>query len=78
MSKSGVRAFLIKELKEVWPPTLFFAVSFNLLVLTINLILANYLRSSRVSWSQRRQPWSWGRRCWWRSWPLRLRGATSS
>ena len=45
MSKSGVRAFLIKELKEVWPPTLFFAVSFNLLVLTINLILADYLRS---------------------------------
>jgi hypothetical protein len=45
MSISGVRAFLIKELKEVWPPTLFFAVSFNLLVLTINLILADYLRS---------------------------------
>ena len=45
MSKSGVRAFLIKELKEVWPPTLFFAVSFNLLVLTINLVLADYLHS---------------------------------
>jgi hypothetical protein len=45
MSKSGVRAFLIKELREIWPPTLFFAVSFNLLVLTINLILADYLRS---------------------------------
>ena len=45
MSKSGVAAFLIKELKEVWPPTLFFAVSFNLLVLTINLILADYLSS---------------------------------
>ena len=43
MSKSGVRAFLIKELKEVWPPTLFFAVSFNLLVLTINLITATAL-----------------------------------
>src|SRR6516164_11781656 len=45
MSRSGVRAFLIKELQEVWPPTLFFAVSFNLIVLTINLILADYLRS---------------------------------
>src|SRR5215471_12584960 len=45
MSKSGVRAFLIKELKEVLPPTLFFATSFNLLVLTINLILADYLAS---------------------------------
>src|SRR6516162_8228188 len=45
MSKSGVRAFLIKEFKEVWPPTLFFAAGFNLLVLTINLILADYLAS---------------------------------
>ena len=45
MSKSGVLAFLIKELKEVLPPTLFFAIGFNLLVLTINLILADYLRS---------------------------------
>jgi len=45
MSKSGVRAFLIKEFKEVWPPTLFFATGFNLLVLTINLILADYVAS---------------------------------
>ena len=45
MSKSGVRAFLIKEFKEVWPPTLFFAAGFNLLVLTINLILADYVAS---------------------------------
>lgn len=45
MPKSGISAFLIKELKEVWPPTLFFAVSFNLLVLTTDLILADYLRT---------------------------------
>jgi len=45
MSKSGVGAFLIKELKEVLPPTVFFAVGFNLIVLTINLILADYLAS---------------------------------
>ena len=45
MSKSGVAAFLIKEFKEVLPPTVFFAVGFNLIVLTINLILADYLRS---------------------------------
>jgi hypothetical protein len=45
MSKSGLRAFLIKELKEVLPPTLFFAVGFNLIVLTIDLILADYLRT---------------------------------
>ena len=45
MPKSGLSAFLIKELKEVLPPTVFFAVSFNLLVLTTNLILADYARS---------------------------------
>jgi hypothetical protein len=45
MSKSGLAAFLIKELKELVPPTVFFAVSFNLLVLTTNLILADYLHS---------------------------------
>ena len=45
MSKSGVLAFLIKEFKEVLPPTVFFATGFNLLVLTINLILADYLAS---------------------------------
>jgi hypothetical protein len=45
MSKSGLSAFLIKELKEVLPPTLFFAVGFNLIVLTTNLILADYLTS---------------------------------
>ena len=45
MSKSGLSAFLVKELKEVWPPTLFFAIGFNLIVLTIDLILADYIRT---------------------------------
>ena len=45
MSKSGVAAFLIKEFKEVLPPTVFFAIGFNLIVLTINLVLADYLAS---------------------------------
>ena len=45
MSNSGVSAFLIKELKEVLPPTLFFAIGFNLIVLTTDLILADYLAS---------------------------------
>ena len=45
MSKSGISAFLVKELKEVLPPTLFFAVGFNLLVLTTDLILADYIRT---------------------------------
>jgi hypothetical protein len=35
----------MKELREVVPPTVFFAVGFNLIVLTTNLILADYLAS---------------------------------
>jgi len=34
MSKSALSAFLIKEFKEVLPPTVFFALGFNLIVLT--------------------------------------------
>jgi hypothetical protein len=45
MPKSRLLAFLIKELREVVPPTVFFAVGFNLVVLTTNLILADYLVS---------------------------------
>jgi hypothetical protein len=43
MPKSRLLAFLIKELREVVPPTVFFAVGFNLIVLTTDLILADYL-----------------------------------
>ena len=42
-NKSRLLAFVIKELKELLPPVVFFAISFNLLVLTIQLILADYL-----------------------------------
>ena len=45
MPKSRLLAFLIKELREVVPPTVFFAISFNLIALTTNLILADYLIS---------------------------------
>ena len=45
MPKSGLNAFLVKELNEVWPPTVFFAVGFNLIVLTTDLILADYVRT---------------------------------
>jgi hypothetical protein len=43
MSKSPFLAFVIKELREVVPPTVFFALGFNLVVLTTNLILADFL-----------------------------------
>jgi hypothetical protein len=43
MPKSRLMTFLEKELKELLPPTVFFAVSFNLIVLTTQLILADYL-----------------------------------
>jgi hypothetical protein len=45
MPKPRLLAFVIKELQEVWPPILFFAVSFNLIILTTDLVLADYRRS---------------------------------
>ncbi len=43
MPHSRPVAFVLKELREVVPPTLFFAVGFNLIVFTTDLILADYL-----------------------------------
>jgi hypothetical protein len=43
MSKSGLTTFVMKELRELLPPTVFFAISFNLILLTAQLILADYL-----------------------------------
>jgi hypothetical protein len=35
-------AFLFREFLEILPPTIFFIIGFNLIVLTTNLILADY------------------------------------
>src|ERR1700757_4751803 len=35
-------AFLLHEFLEILPPTIFFFIGFNLIVLTTNLILADY------------------------------------
>ena len=35
-------AFFIREFREVLPPTIFFCIGFNLIVLTTNLLLADY------------------------------------
>jgi hypothetical protein len=42
MAQWRVLAFAIKEFKEMIPPTLFFAVGFNVIVLTTQLILDDY------------------------------------
>jgi hypothetical protein len=42
MPKSSAIGFLVKEFKELIPPTIFFAVGFNLVLLTTNLILNQY------------------------------------
>lgn len=42
MPKSRLFVFLEKELKELLPPTVFFAISFNVILLTTQLILADY------------------------------------
>ena len=38
-------AWFLHELREILPPTIFFFVGFNLIVLTTNLILADYLEA---------------------------------
>jgi hypothetical protein len=45
MAKSRLLSFFVKELREVLPPTVFFVAGFNLIVLTTDLILADYLVS---------------------------------
>jgi len=42
MSASSVLAFGVKEFREMLPPTIFFAVGFNLILLTTQLILDDY------------------------------------
>ena len=37
-----VGAFLLRELREMLPPTIFFFIGFNLIVLTTNLLVADY------------------------------------
>ena len=43
MPKSRLLVFIIKQFREVVPPTLFFAIGFNLIALTTQLVLADYL-----------------------------------
>jgi hypothetical protein len=42
MPKSRLVAFVLKEFREVVPPTVFFAIGFNLIIFTTDLILADY------------------------------------
>lgn len=42
MSRSRIVGFVIREFKEIIPPTVFFAISFNLIWLTTQLILDDY------------------------------------
>jgi hypothetical protein len=43
MPRSRIFAFVIKEFEEVLPPVVFFLIGFNLIELTTQLILAEYL-----------------------------------
>ena len=42
MPRSRVLTFVIKEFKEIVPPTLFFAAGFNIIVITTQLVLDDY------------------------------------
>ena len=55
--------FLEKELLEILPPTVFFAVGFNLIVLTTDLILADYLVSFASFIAEPLGRWWWESRC---------------
>jgi hypothetical protein len=43
MAKRRVIAFIVTEIKEIIPPTLFFMIGFNVIVLTTQLIVNDYL-----------------------------------
>ena len=43
MPASRAHAFVIKEIKELLPPIVFFVVGFNLIELTTQLVLDEYL-----------------------------------
>ena len=43
MAKGRVIAFIVREIKEIIPPTLFFMIGFNVIVLTTQLIVNDYL-----------------------------------
>ncbi|SDR60779.1 hypothetical protein SAMN05444161_7817 [Rhizobiales bacterium GAS191] len=43
MARSRVIAFAIEEFKDIIPPTLFFAIGFNIIVVTTQLVLDDYL-----------------------------------
>ena len=67
MLKSRLLAFVLKELREVLPPMVFFAVSFNLIVLTTDLILADYGASLGNFMVATMAALVWEKRCWWRT-----------
>ena len=43
MPRSRAMAFVLQEIKEALPPIVFFAVGFNLIELTTQLVLDDYL-----------------------------------
>jgi len=52
MIESPIPAFILKEFIEALPAIAFFAIGFNLIVLTTQLILDDIRRNSRPSWSR--------------------------
>ena len=62
MLRSHAFIFAIKEFKELIAPTLFFAVSFNIIVLTTQLILDDYLIRLGSFLVAQQPHWWWERR----------------
>src|SRR6516165_886319 len=57
-------AFVLHEYLEMLPPTIFFFVGFNLIVLTTHLILADYSVALAASCSSPARRLSSANRCW--------------
>ena len=73
---SPVPAFVIEEFMEALPAIVFFAIGFNLVVLTTQLILDDYAAQFAGFMVAKRRCWS-GRRRWWRRRCLSFVGSTT-
>ena len=60
MSGPRVLAFVAKEFREMVPPTLFFMVGFNLVVLTGHLVIDDYRRQLFNYMLATTTAWWWG------------------
>ena len=67
MPSSRAIASVVKEIEEVLPPMVFFAVGFNLVELTTQLVLDDHLARFANYLVATAEALLWDRRCWGRT-----------